>query len=74
MSPSPDESLPGIAHYTFLKQLGQGRFCTVHLARHFYTEKLYAIKVIDKQVHKTDILLRLRREAELLESLDHPNI
>ncbi|KAG0347218.1 Serine/threonine-protein kinase par-1 [Podila humilis] len=73
-SPSPDASLPGIAHYTFLKQLGQGRFCTVHLGRHFYTEKLYAVKVVDKQAHKADILYRLRRESELLESLDHPNI
>ncbi|KAI8598486.1 kinase-like domain-containing protein, partial [Dissophora ornata] len=62
------------AHYTFLKQLGQGRFCVVHLGRHFYTEKLYAVKVIDKQAHKADILLRLRREIELMESLDHPNI
>ncbi|KAG0233738.1 kinase-like domain-containing protein [Mortierella sp. GBAus27b] len=74
MSPSPDASLPGIAHYTFLKQLGRGRFCVVHLARHFYTEKLCAIKVIDKQAHKPDILFRLRREIELMESLDHPNI
>ncbi|KAF8939920.1 Map microtubule affinity-regulating kinase [Dissophora ornata] len=74
MNPSPDASLPGIAHYTFLKQLGQGRFCVVHLGRHFYTEKLYAVKVIDKQAHKADILLRLRREIELMESLDHPNI
>lgn len=73
-SPSPDSSLPGIAHYTFVRQLGQGRFCIVHLARHFYTEKLYAVKVIDKQAHKADILLRLRREIDLMESLDHPNI
>ncbi|KAF9343650.1 Serine/threonine-protein kinase par-1 [Mortierella sp. AD094] len=74
MSSSPDASLPGIAHYTFLKQLGQGRFCVVHLGQHFYTEKLYAVKVIDKLAHKPDILLRLRREIELMESLDHPNI
>ncbi|KAG0052112.1 Serine/threonine-protein kinase par-1 [Gryganskiella cystojenkinii] len=72
--PSPDASLPGIAHYTFLRQLGQGRFCVVHLGRHFYTQKLYAVKIIDKQAHKVDILLRLRREIELMESLDHPNI
>jgi len=30
--------------------------------------------VIDKQAHKADILYRLRRESELMESLDHPNI
>ncbi|KAG0318417.1 Map microtubule affinity-regulating kinase [Linnemannia gamsii] len=35
---------------------------------------LYAVKVIDKQAHKADILLRLRREIDLMESLDHPNI
>ncbi|KAG0198989.1 MAP microtubule affinity-regulating kinase 1 [Mortierella sp. GBA30] len=74
MTPSPDAALPGIAHYTFLKQLGHGRFSVVHLGRHFYTEKLYAVKVIDKQAHKPDILVRLRREIELMESLDHPNI
>ncbi|KAF9085477.1 hypothetical protein BGX29_001915, partial [Mortierella sp. GBA35] len=34
----------------------------------------YAVKVIDKQAHKADILLRLRREIDLMESLDHPNI
>ena len=32
------------------------------------------MKVIDKQAHKIDILLRLRREIDLMESLDHPNI
>ncbi|KAG0268048.1 Serine/threonine-protein kinase par-1 [Actinomortierella ambigua] len=73
-SPSPDASLPGIAHYAFLRQLGHGKFCVVHLARHFYTEKLYAVKVIDKQAHRADILSRLRREIGLMESLDHPNI
>ncbi|KAF8988420.1 Serine/threonine-protein kinase par-1 [Haplosporangium bisporale] len=35
---------------------------------------VYAVKVIDKQAHKADILLRLRRESELIESLNHPNI
>ncbi|KAF9977365.1 Serine/threonine-protein kinase par-1 [Actinomortierella ambigua] len=73
-TPSPDASLPGIAHYAFLRQLGHGKFCVVHLARHFYTEKLYAVKVIDKQAHRPDILSRLRREIGLMESLDHPNI
>ncbi|KAG0233171.1 Map microtubule affinity-regulating kinase [Actinomortierella wolfii] len=73
-TPSPDASLPGIAHYAFLRQLGHGKFCVVHLARHFYTEKLYAVKVIDKQAHRADILSRLRREIGLMESLDHPNI
>ncbi|KAF9355339.1 MAP microtubule affinity-regulating kinase 1 [Mortierella sp. NVP85] len=33
-----------------------------------------AIKVIDKLAHRPDILCRLRREIELVESLDHPNI
>ncbi|KAF9577240.1 MAP microtubule affinity-regulating kinase 1, partial [Lunasporangiospora selenospora] len=31
-------------------------------------------KVIDKQAHKADILMRLRREFQLMESLDHPHI
>ncbi|KAG0306436.1 MAP/microtubule affinity-regulating kinase 4 [Dissophora globulifera] len=34
----------------------------------------YAVKVINKQAHKPEILLRLRREIELMEALDHPNI
>ncbi|KAF9980496.1 Serine/threonine-protein kinase par-1, partial [Modicella reniformis] len=37
-------------------------------------QESYAVKVIDKQAHKSDILIRLRREIELMESLDHPNI
>ncbi|KAF9924367.1 Serine/threonine-protein kinase par-1 [Linnemannia zychae] len=35
---------------------------------------MYAVKVIDKQAHKADILIRLRREIDLMEALDHPNI
>lgn len=41
--------LRGTADFAFLKELGEGSYSTVMLAKDKHTEKLYAIKVLDKR-------------------------
>lgn len=43
--PSPDSYLQGIGDYTFVKQVGQGKFSRVILSYHYLTKKQVAIKV-----------------------------
>jgi serine/threonine protein kinase len=43
--PSPDAFLQGIGDYTFIKQVGQGKFSRVILSYHYITKKQVAIKV-----------------------------
>lgn len=67
LSPNPHQCTnKHLAHYTFLKQLGQGRFCTVHLARHFYTEKL-----VSRPNHSPPPLLLLSHHPSIASSHDH---
>ena len=65
--------------------LGEGAFCTVYQALDLDTEEVIAVKVSShisltrvqvikrKNLYKDSIEL-LRQEAELLKSIDHPNI
>ena len=56
------------------KILGSGHFGTVRLASLFSNpSKKYAVKTIFKEKVKKDLHL-LRRELEILKTLDHPNI
>lgn len=43
--PSPDAYLKGIGDYTFIKQVGQGKFSRVILSYHYLTKQQVAIKV-----------------------------
>ncbi|CEP19389.1 hypothetical protein [Parasitella parasitica] len=72
--PSPDSFLQGIGDYTFVKQIGQGKFSRVMLSTHCLTQKQVAVKIIDKRVHDYRVISRLVREISLMEALDHPNI
>ncbi|KAG2232180.1 hypothetical protein INT48_004108 [Thamnidium elegans] len=72
--PSPDTYLNGIGDYTFVRQVGQGKFSRVMLSYHCLTRKQVAIKIIDKRVHDYRVMSRLVREISLMEVLDHPNI
>ncbi|GAN06059.1 conserved hypothetical protein [Mucor ambiguus] len=72
--PSPDSYLQGIGDYTFIKQVGQGKFSRVMLSTHCLTKKQVAVKIIDKRVHDYRVMSRLVREISLMEALDHPNI
>ncbi|KAI9255373.1 kinase-like domain-containing protein [Helicostylum pulchrum] len=72
--PSPDTYLNGIGDYTFVRQVGQGKFSRVMLSYHCLTRKQVAVKIIDKRVHDYRVMSRLVREISLMEVLDHPNI
>ncbi|KAI8973218.1 hypothetical protein BDF20DRAFT_914694 [Mycotypha africana] len=71
---SPDTYLQGIGDYTFVRQIGQGKFSRVMLSSHYATKEQVAIKIIDKRQHDYRVLSRLTREISLMEVLDHPNI
>lgn len=43
--PSPDTYLNGIGDYTFIRQVGQGKFSRVMLSYHCLTRKQVAVKV-----------------------------
>ncbi|OAD05302.1 hypothetical protein MUCCIDRAFT_13818, partial [Mucor lusitanicus CBS 277.49] len=60
--------------YTFIRQVGQGKFSRVMLSTHCLTKKQVAVKIIDKRVHDYRVMSRLVREISLMEALDHPNI
>ncbi|KAI8380875.1 kinase-like domain-containing protein [Blakeslea trispora] len=72
--PSPDSFLQGIGDYTFIRQVGQGKFSRVMLSYHSLTKKQVAIKIIDKRQHDYRVMSRLVREISLMEALNHPNI
>ncbi|KAI7872631.1 kinase-like domain-containing protein [Mucor mucedo] len=72
--PSPDTYLNGIGDYTFIRQVGQGKFSKVMLSYHCLTRKQVAVKIIDKRVHDYRVMSRLVREISLMEVLEHPNI
>lgn len=73
---NPDSLLiNGISNYTFIKELGAGKFSRVYLARHIDTGKLYAIKHTPLHPHHPQIAARLLREPTLIASLPpHPNL
>ncbi|OBZ90758.1 Serine/threonine-protein kinase MARK2 [Choanephora cucurbitarum] len=72
--PSPDTFLQGIGDYTFVRQVGQGKFSRVILSYHSLTKRQVAIKIIDKRQHDYRVMSRLVREISLMEALNHPNI
>jgi calcium-dependent protein kinase len=61
-------------HYQFGKLLGSGNFGNVKLAQLKRDKsKMYAVKTIPKSKLK-DKLHLLKRELQILRSLDHPNV
>jgi len=69
------EPEPKIKDFEILKELGNGSFGRVFLARHNKTHVLYAIKAIDKK-NKTNIEEKpyFRRELEVMYKIHHPNV
>lgn len=64
-----------IPNYRILKELGSGGMGAVYLAEHELIKRKVAIKVLHKHlVSNKEFIKRFRREAELLATLDHPNI
>ncbi|CAH1798334.1 unnamed protein product [Owenia fusiformis] len=65
-----------VGNYLLGKLLGEGSFAKVRLGVHVLTREKVAIKIINKKlVTKRDYVKKyFRREATILQRLDHPNI
>jgi calcium/calmodulin-dependent protein kinase I len=60
--------------YEYLDLLGEGAFAKVVKARCLEDDSIVAVKVIPKKTFKSSELQRLDREANILASLQHPNV
>jgi len=69
---SKNETL--IDNYKILKTLEKGKFGVVQLAKHKLTGEKVAIKVFHKLQLNSCNLKDIWREAEIMKTLDHPNI
>ncbi len=64
-----------IGKYRLLSLLGKGGMSSVYLAEHVLMRRRCAIKVLpSKRVGDSSYLGRFHREAQVIASLDHPNI
>jgi serine/threonine protein kinase len=64
-----------IGSYEVLREIGSGGMAEVYLALDTKLKREVAIKVLPRAfVHDPERVARLRREAQLLASLNHPNI
>lgn len=65
-----------VGSYLILGEIGRGGMATVYAAerddREF--ERKVAVKILRRGMDTADIVRRLRRERQILASLDHPNI
>src|SRR5215813_11509784 len=69
---SPNTTL---AHYTIVAKIGAGGMGEVYRARDAKLNREVAIKVLPADIaHDEDRLMRFKREAQVLASLNHPNI
>src|SRR6478752_3815285 len=66
------EALRG--HYDIEREIGQGAFATVYLARDLKHERKVALKVLHADPSSETGELRFIREIRLLARLQHPNI
>src|ERR1700675_680486 len=78
MSPATDPIGPVRAalagRYEIEREIGEGAFATVFLARDLRHERLVAIKVLNADPTSDDSELRFLSEIRLLAKLQHPNI
>ncbi len=66
---------PVIAGYDILQRLGEGGMGVVYKARHQGLKRLVALKMIRGGTQaRSDYLVRLRVEAEVVAKVRHPNI
>jgi serine/threonine-protein kinase len=72
----PDAPLfPVVPGYEIQDVLGEGALAVVYLARQLSLGKLVALKMLrDPDLVKPDAIKLLRRDAEVLAKLEHPNI
>lgn len=61
--------------HRFVRHLGQGGMGVVYEANHLETGRKVALKMMSHRlVYDSDALAQFQREADIIESFDHPNI
>ncbi|MCK5632967.1 protein kinase, partial [bacterium] len=67
--------LKTLGDYSLVKEIGEGTFGKVYLAKHRFIKKKYVIKVLSKEFSSNqDFIKSFEKYVEVLSTLDHPSI